>query len=159
RLAAYWSELCPAESRSAPGPSPRTKRRGRSRASDCAYGGAERDRTVDLLTASQALSPLSYSPTLAQARGFTPGLDWASKRPGRGASLPSRLQDLARALALLSGSMARRSAGLLMFRRRAGEFEFFLVHPGGPFFASKTDGVWSIPKGLYSRDEEPLAAA
>lgn len=46
-----------------------------------------------------------------------------------------------------------------MFRRRGGAFEFFLVHPGGPFFARKTAGVWSIPKGEPAPDEDPLAAA
>jgi len=37
--------------------------------------------------------------------------------------------------------------------------ELFLVHPGGPFWARKDDGAWSIPKGLYGVDEDPLAAA
>jgi predicted NUDIX family NTP pyrophosphohydrolase len=55
--------------------------------------------------------------------------------------------------------MRRRSAGLLMFRRRAGGFEFFLVHPGGPFFARKSAGVWSIPKGEGLPGEDPQAVA
>src|SRR5262245_16735903 len=55
--------------------------------------------------------------------------------------------------------MTRRSAGLLMFRHRGGAFEFFLVHPGGPFFARKNTGVWSIPKGEFAVGEDPLAAA
>jgi predicted NUDIX family NTP pyrophosphohydrolase len=55
--------------------------------------------------------------------------------------------------------MAKRSAGLLMFRRKANELEVFLVHPGGPFWARKDEGSWTIPKGEYSEDEEPLAAA
>jgi len=51
------------------------------------------------------------------------------------------------------------SAGLLMFRRRPGGIEVFLVHPGGPFFARKDDGAWSIPKGEIEPGEEPLAVA
>lgn len=52
-----------------------------------------------------------------------------------------------------------RSAGLLLFRRGRAATEVFLVHPGGPFWAKKDDGAWSIPKGLYAADEDPLAAA
>jgi predicted NUDIX family NTP pyrophosphohydrolase len=52
-----------------------------------------------------------------------------------------------------------RSAGLLLFRRRHAGVELFLVHPGGPFWAKKDDGAWSIPKGLYEDDEDPLVAA
>ena len=52
----------------------------------------------------------------------------------------------------------KRSAGLLLYRR-APELEVLLVHPGGPFFAKKDDGVWSVPKGEYEPDEDPLAAA
>lgn len=56
--------------------------------------------------------------------------------------------------------MPRRSAGLLMYRHRdGGAPEVFLVHPGGPFWAKKDPGAWTIPKGEYSDDEEPLAAA
>jgi predicted NUDIX family NTP pyrophosphohydrolase len=51
------------------------------------------------------------------------------------------------------------SAGILLYRRRDGRPEFFLAHPGGPFWKEKDAGVWSIPKGLYDADEEPLAAA
>ena len=54
--------------------------------------------------------------------------------------------------------MTRRSAGLLMYRTRAGQVEVFLVHPGGPFCARKDAGVWSIPKGEFT-DENPLEAA
>jgi len=50
------------------------------------------------------------------------------------------------------------SAGLLLCRRRA-QLEFLLVHPGGPFFARRNRGVWSIPKGLLEPGEDPLAAA
>lgn len=54
----------------------------------------------------------------------------------------------------------QRSAGLVLFRRRAGGSpEFFLVHPGGPFWKNKDEGAWSIPKGLMEADENPLAAA
>ncbi len=51
------------------------------------------------------------------------------------------------------------SAGLLLYRERAGRLEVFLVHPGGPFWARKDDGAWSIPKGEFGNDETPLAAA
>jgi len=56
--------------------------------------------------------------------------------------------------------MARKtSAGLLLFRRTGREPEFFLVHPGGPFWANKDLGTWSIPKGEIDPGEDPLAAA
>ncbi|UGY04857.1 NUDIX domain-containing protein [Bradyrhizobium quebecense] len=54
--------------------------------------------------------------------------------------------------------MPQRSAGLLMFRRRLG-VEVLLVHPGGPFWAHKDDGAWSIPKGLHDEDGNALTAA
>jgi len=53
----------------------------------------------------------------------------------------------------------KRSAGLLLYRRRGGAIEFFLVHPGGPFWAKKDAAAWSIPKGLYEQGEPPLDAA
>lgn len=55
--------------------------------------------------------------------------------------------------------MAKRSAGLLMFRRKGGELEVFLVHPGGPFWAAKDAGAWTVPKGEYVDGEEALEAA
>ena len=55
--------------------------------------------------------------------------------------------------------MAKRSAGLLMFRRNCGELQVFLVHPGGPFWAGKDAGSWTVPKGEYVDGEEPLDAA
>jgi predicted NUDIX family NTP pyrophosphohydrolase len=55
--------------------------------------------------------------------------------------------------------MAKRSAGLLLYRRRNEALEVFLVHPGGPFWAKKDLGAWSIPKGEYAEDEDGLAAA
>jgi len=55
--------------------------------------------------------------------------------------------------------MAKQSAGLLLFRWRAAELEVLLVHPGGPFWAKKDDGAWSIPKGEIDEGEDPLAAA
>jgi predicted NUDIX family NTP pyrophosphohydrolase len=51
------------------------------------------------------------------------------------------------------------SAGLLLFRRKNGALEVFLVHPGGPFWKNKDAGAWTIPKGLVGEGEEPLAAA
>jgi|SRR5579862_1452404 len=55
--------------------------------------------------------------------------------------------------------MPRESAGLLCYRRVSGDLEVLLVHPGGPFWANKDDGVWSIPKGHIDPGEEPLDAA
>ena len=55
--------------------------------------------------------------------------------------------------------MPKRSAGLLMYRRRNGQVEVFLVHPGGPFWAKKDMGAWSICKGEYAENELPLEAA
>jgi predicted NUDIX family NTP pyrophosphohydrolase len=55
--------------------------------------------------------------------------------------------------------MPRKSAGLLLFRQRAGELDVLLVHPGGPFWAKKDEGAWSIPKGEIQEGEDPLAAA
>jgi predicted NUDIX family NTP pyrophosphohydrolase len=51
------------------------------------------------------------------------------------------------------------SAGILMYRLRDGELQVLLVHPGGPYWARKDAGAWSIPKGEYAEGEEPLAAA
>ena len=55
--------------------------------------------------------------------------------------------------------MARQSAGLLMYRRRGDKFEVLLVHPGGPYWAKKDLGAWSIPKGEYEADEDPFEVA
>ncbi len=46
-----------------------------------------------------------------------------------------------------------------MYRRGREGLEVFLVHPGGPFFARRDEGVWSVPKGLFEEGEEPLATA
>ncbi|MCL4473048.1 MAG: NUDIX domain-containing protein [Actinobacteria bacterium] len=51
------------------------------------------------------------------------------------------------------------SAGILMYRLREGILELLLVHPGGPFWAKKDAGAWSIPKGEYVAGEDPLIAA
>ena len=55
--------------------------------------------------------------------------------------------------------MPKRSAGLLMYRGAGPRLELLLVHPGGPFWAKKDLGAWSIPKGEYADDEDPLAVA
>ena len=55
--------------------------------------------------------------------------------------------------------MAKVSAGLLMYRRTGRAPEVLLVHPGGPFFAKKDDGAWSIPKGEAAEGEDLFAAA
>ena len=55
--------------------------------------------------------------------------------------------------------MPERSAGILLHRGSGAALEVLLVHPGGPFFARKDAGAWSIPKGLYEEGEQPLACA
>lgn len=55
--------------------------------------------------------------------------------------------------------MPKRSAGLLMYRMVGRDVAVLLVHPGGPFWARKDLGAWSIPKGEYPEGEDPLAAA
>jgi predicted NUDIX family NTP pyrophosphohydrolase len=51
------------------------------------------------------------------------------------------------------------SAGLLLYRRHSGALEIFLVHPGGPFWAKKDEGAWSLPKGEIGEGEDPVEAA
>src|SRR4029077_19394898 len=58
-----------------------------------------------------------------------------------------------------SSTRAPPSAGILLYRRRDGELQVLLVHPGGPFWARRDQGVWSIPKGEYGPPEDPQAAA
>ena|SRR5947209_8463808 len=55
--------------------------------------------------------------------------------------------------------MPSSSAGIVLYRRRGGRLEVLLVHPGGPFWARRDQGAWSIPKGEYAAGEDPLAAA
>jgi predicted NUDIX family NTP pyrophosphohydrolase len=55
--------------------------------------------------------------------------------------------------------VTKHSAGLLMYRFREGVLEVFLVHPGGPFWAKKDLGAWSLPKGEFDPEEDALAAA
>ena len=52
--------------------------------------------------------------------------------------------------------MRKPSAGILTYRRRDGELEFLLVHPGGPYWEHRDDASWSIPKGEYEPAEQPL---
>ncbi len=55
--------------------------------------------------------------------------------------------------------MSKMSAGLLLFRYIADNLEVLLVHPGGPYWAKKDDGAWSIPKGEFTEGEDPFEAA
>jgi len=55
--------------------------------------------------------------------------------------------------------MPEKSAGVLMYRRTGRAIELLLVHPGGPFWAKKDDGAWTIPKGLMEANEDSQAAA
>jgi len=60
---------------------------------------------------------------------------------------------------MTSSAPARQSAGLLLFRRPADRLEVFLVHPGGPFWARRNLGAWSIPKGEFAAEENAFDAA
>lgn len=55
--------------------------------------------------------------------------------------------------------MPKLSAGILLYRHGGAGLEVLLVHPGGPFWAKKDDGAWSIPKGEYTPGEDPLSVA
>jgi predicted NUDIX family NTP pyrophosphohydrolase len=55
--------------------------------------------------------------------------------------------------------MAAESAGIVLHRGTPGALEVLLVHPGGPLWARRDAGAWSIPKGEYEPGEDPLAAA
>lgn len=55
--------------------------------------------------------------------------------------------------------MPKRSAGLLLYRSAHGAVEVLIGHPGGPFWANKDDGAWSIPKGEYAEGEDPWQVA
>src|SRR3954469_24499070 len=59
----------------------------------------------------------------------------------------------------LTHVMPEHSAGILMYRGKGKDTEVFLVHPGGPFWAKKDAGAWSIPKGLADPGEDMIAAA
>lgn len=77
---------------------------------------------------------------------------------------PLREQDLRRSIdgataVLHDGAVPRQSAGLLLHRRRDGRIEVFLVHPGGPFWARKDEGAWSIPKGEAAPSDDLLETA
>lgn len=53
----------------------------------------------------------------------------------------------------------RTSAGILLYRKTNNYIEVFLVHPGGPFWKGKDKGAWSIPKGEFTKEEDPLTVA
>ncbi len=55
--------------------------------------------------------------------------------------------------------MSVHSGGILLFRLKNNKLEVMLVHPGGPFWARKDEGTWSMPKGLFEENESPLNAA
>ncbi|BBY42564.1 NUDIX hydrolase [Mycolicibacterium celeriflavum] len=55
--------------------------------------------------------------------------------------------------------MPKRSAGLLLYRVTDGAVEVLIGHPGGPFWARKDDGAWSVPKGEYAEGEDPWSVA
>jgi len=55
--------------------------------------------------------------------------------------------------------MAKRTAGILLFREAPGGLEVLLVHPGGPFWRNKDEAAWTIPKGMVDDGEDPFDAA
>jgi predicted NUDIX family NTP pyrophosphohydrolase len=55
--------------------------------------------------------------------------------------------------------MGKKAAGILLYRKRGSSLEVFLIHPGGPFWAKKDENSWSIPKGEFLENEDPLTAA
>lgn len=55
--------------------------------------------------------------------------------------------------------MSLHSGGVLLYRYEHGELQVMLVHPGGPFWANKDEGAWSIPKGVFEQNEPPIEAA
>jgi len=55
--------------------------------------------------------------------------------------------------------MAKKSAGILLYKVGGDRLSVFLVHPGGPFWAKKDQGAWTIPKGEFDDNEDPLNAA
>src|SRR5207244_4312174 len=86
--------------------------------------------------------------------------DEAHRRPERvGGSRCWSVARLSSSAEPVDRLMPKRSAGILMYRRGAQGLEVLLVHPGGPFWAKKDLGAWSIPKGEHSEGDEPLATA
>jgi predicted NUDIX family NTP pyrophosphohydrolase len=55
--------------------------------------------------------------------------------------------------------MAKQSAGILLYRTNDHQLQIFLVNPGGPFYTNKDNGSWSVPKGEFLDEEDPLSAA
>jgi len=60
---------------------------------------------------------------------------------------------------LSKSSSSKKSAGILLYRLKDHLFEVMLVHPGGPFWAKKDEGAWSVPKGEFDDSEDALSAA
>src|SRR5262249_48613270 len=83
----------------------------------------------------------------------------AARRHRRGEERHEPHRRVERLAATLAAAMPKRSAGILMYRRGPQGLELLLVHPGGPFWARKDHGAWSIPKGEYAEAEDPQAVA
>jgi len=123
------------------------------RSSACTGGGCggTSARRAEVCSSARALlsfcgsSRSSHSSNGASARAVCSG------------SAPPR--SAASGLASHAMTRSRQSAGILLFRRTGGSVEVFLVHPGGPYFARKDAGAWSLPKGEVEGDEEPLDVA
>lgn len=60
---------------------------------------------------------------------------------------------------MYDAAMSASSAGVLLYRKRGAGTEVFLVHPGGPYWAGKDDGAWSVPKGLINTGEDAWSCA
>jgi predicted NUDIX family NTP pyrophosphohydrolase len=70
-----------------------------------------------------------------------------------------RSPQIGRLFAAVKIMNSKQSAGILLYRRKTGTLQVFLVHPGGPFWKNKDAGVWTIPKGEFTNDEPALDAA
>src|SRR5687768_10747309 len=92
-----------------------------------------------------------------------PGVGEPDRRTGtavaRGFAAPLRVASAVSAFHAPLESRMPTSAGLLLYRTRDDELEVLLVHPGGPFFANKDAGVWTIPKGMPDENEDLLECA
>jgi predicted NUDIX family NTP pyrophosphohydrolase len=87
-------------------------------------------------------------------------MDWEQRARTPTSSVTHSWADNSNAVAQgIEVTKQKLSAGLLMFRRRGGQMQVLLGHPGGPFWKKKDEGAWSIPKGEYDEAEHPLDAA
>jgi predicted NUDIX family NTP pyrophosphohydrolase len=94
-----------------------------------------------------------------QDRERSPVTGFSSTSPTAATAVGASRYRSGEATELEGGPLPKQSAGILLYRVRQGAVEVLLVHPGGPFWAKKDLGAWSIPKGEYQQGEDPLAVA